>query len=379
MKRIIFFTVIILFSGNGIHAQALSYMKERMHGLEIYPDIRNKSVFYYGPGDVEIQRDETGKPNILFLNMRNIGTAATGNQGKMSFKSLLDIALRYHFPSSGQLDSIRADLKTRCNCKPELKAMAVRKMNAVLVYALIGDEKNAKPAATGKDIHIESAEEEREGEEGFWNERTMSASLDPFSAQALAAAFDKGQVLMSIGYAIYADGFASDSSTAKVSFSGDLAGMMDSLVFGDEDQAEPDTSTHIALVKSNVLSVVADLKKYPGILKKVDMNELWAPPAYAALDIRCYDFNNALRDDLYAKKVEVEAAGMDGRPVKQSVSFFSGSPDVYTEGVRFKYAVRMDKPYKYRVVEIKNDAAPLFGKWIQRNDWHTIIDVTTKL
>jgi hypothetical protein len=96
------------------------------------------------------------------------------------------------------------------------------------------------------------------------------------------------------------------------------------------------------------------------------------------LDVYCYDFNNQIRNDLHARKVEIKAIGVNGKPVITSVVFREKEPDIYVSSIRFPHAVRMDLPYQYRIVEIYKQKGIQPGKWTERSSWDGIIDVTTR-
>ena len=86
----------------------------------------------------------------------------------------------------------------------------------------------------------------------------------------------------------------------------DLAGLEASTV---EDQAAGDQATSASeLVERSVLAdafaVELDPQRHADLIVVHDLNERYVDPAYSVLDVRCYDFRNGLRTDLWMKKVE---------------------------------------------------------------------------
>jgi len=139
-------------------------------------------------------------------------------------------------------------------------------------------------------------------------------------------------------------------------------------------EREPEPGSH--LVRAGATSVTADAARWPDLLRRVDINE-GIPPAYALLDIYCYDFRDELRADLYLKRVQIEAEGVAGDPVHREVIFERSAPDLYAHSLRFPFAVRLDHPYRYRVIEVSRDGRVTEGNWIKVESWARPLDVTS--
>jgi hypothetical protein len=128
-------------------------------------------------------------------------------------------------------------------------------------------------------------------------------------------------------------------------------------------------------VRAGAVAIEVDAGRWPDIVRRID-NGASAPPGYAFLDVYCYDFNNELRPDLYEKDVEIDAEGVAGRRARLFAIFQKDAPDVYTRTLRFPVAVRLDRPYRYRVVEIAPDGTLKEGVWRVRESWAAHLDVT---
>jgi hypothetical protein len=125
------------------------------------------------------------------------------------------------------------------------------------------------------------------------------------------------------------------------------------------------------------VSVTADAARWPQIVRRVDINDS-APPGYAAMDIYCYDFSQGADSALYEKQIEIQADGIGGRPVSITTSFSRSQPDLYARSVRFPVAVRLDRPYRFRVVEISQDGNSSATPWRTQSSWTDLLDVTTQ-
>ncbi|HRG53759.1 MAG TPA: hypothetical protein PLL00_13065, partial [Bacteroidia bacterium] len=358
-----------------LFAQPAISKREIINGVYVYPDVKKKTVFYYAPGDIVLANDNFGVPLYKFFQMRYTGSQATGDQGKITYKSILEFTVQLKHLDAATIDGIINTLKLKAP-KPELYPLPIKRIESGLVYALdqAGDSKATKIAG-GK---FEDNSENGNADE-LWTERMFTLSLDNASSQLLWATLEKGQTVMSLYYSFYTPGVIDSLPIVSLSSTSNLPGDLKEELDGMVEEAKKDTLKRTVLVKASATALTVDIKKATDRIKKIDLNENRIPPDYAVLDIRCYDFNNDLRKDLYAKRLEAVATGMDGKEVKQNVTFYSSSPDIYYAGLRFKYAVKMDRPLKYRVVEIKNDTAPYYGKWVEQKSWNKLIDITSQL
>jgi hypothetical protein len=370
------FIIIFCLVGSCLPAQPVISRKEIINGIGIYPDSKKKSVYYYAPGDIVLATDNFGVPLYKFFQMRYTGSQATGDQGKLNYRSILEFTVQLKHFDNNVIEDILKVLQIRIP-KPELYPVPIKRMEAGLVYALdqAGEQK-------GKAITVSGGKFEQISEEGnadeLWTERMFTLSLDNISSQLLWSTLEKGQTVMSLCYSFYTNGVVDSLPEVVLSSTSDVPDDLKDELNEYVEEAKNDTIRKTVLIKASATVLTVDIAKATDRIKKIDINENRIPPDYAVLDIRCYDFNNGLRPDLYAKRLEAIATGMDGKEVKQTVTFYSSSPDIYYSGLRFKYAVKMDRPLKYRIVEIKNDTAPLYGKWIEQKSWNKLIDITTQ-
>ncbi len=119
------------------------------------------------------------------------------------------------------------------------------------------------------------------------------------------------------------------------------------------------------------------MARWPRIIRRIDINES-APPGYAALDVYCYDFSQGTDAARYETQVEIQAAGVGGKPVALSATFSRTQPDLYARSLRFPVAVRMDRPYRFRVLSIAQDGTSKTTPWRERLGWTELLDVTAQ-
>lgn len=354
--------------------------KQMAGSLIVYPDDKLKGVFYYQPGDLILATDQEGKPELNLLQIRYTGTAARDDRMVTMFRSLLTFRIVMNGPTPDEVRAAKEALASGGR-RIELRPLPVRRLEAALVYALIQSTEEEKETGVLPGGHFESAEGGGETDRhAYWNERVYTLSLDVNNAQVFWDTLEKGQVALSLGYAFFADGIAPDQELVSLSGSPELVDALHQQLKEKQssEENEEEEMPDAVLVKAGATSVTVDASKWPDLLHRVDLNES-VPPGYAVLDVYCYDFNNNIRTDLYKKEVEIEAEGVGGRAVRLHTEFHSKQPDLYARSIHFPFAVRLDRPYRYRIVEIAKDGNISTGPWIARESWTQLLDVTTPI
>ncbi len=340
--------------------------------LTVYSDSTKPQLFYYAPPEIELAKDPDGKPDFHFLMTRYTGTALSRDRGVERYKSL--ITFRVLLPRVPAEELTRAAQTLGSQGRPaEIRPLPIRSMKTALVYATVGaDESEQVPLPSGR---FESASGDGSEGQGYWRERICTVGLDSLTAQVFRAALDSNQVILSVGYAFLGEG----STDAENELTGSPA-----LVEELKEQLKPppapgDSAANLShplrVIRAGAIEIGLDVRRWPGLLRRVDLNDR-APPGYAALDVYCYDFNNELRPDLAEKRVEIDAESVGGRRVKLDTFFRHSEPDIYSAGLRFPVAVRLDRPYRYRVSETKLDGRSIVGSWRDVSSWNKILDVT---
>jgi hypothetical protein len=128
------------------------------------------------------------------------------------------------------------------------------------------------------------------------------------------------------------------------------------------------------VVGGGAVEIAADATRWPDRFRRIDLNQA-LPPGFLGLEVRCYDFADALRPDLERKLVEVRAVTAGGHAAVQTVRFGATRPPVAT--LRFAQAVRLGRPFRWRTVEVARDGATVTTPWSDRADWTSLLDATS--
>jgi hypothetical protein len=288
--------------------------------------------------------------------------------------STLTLGVELRGPDAQDLELARRFLRRLAGLPSiELRPIPIRALDASLTFAPIGDAEPAEstPLPEG---HFEEAG--AEGGAPFWRERTYTIPLDDHSSQLLRAALERGGVALSVSYAFRAEGLIRQPEPA-LQVLGDakadaLAESLPEAIATSGEEARAETRT----VRSGAVELRIDLARWPDVLQRVDLDDR-TPPGWALLQLYCFDFKDSLRSDLFSKKVVIEAQAVSGRPVAVEVKFVRSRPELFARSVRFPVAVRLDRPYRYRVIEARPDGSELAGAWLDRDSWAQILDVTS--
>jgi hypothetical protein len=347
--------------------------------LTVYPDDGRHTLFYYPPGDLAVATRD-GAPDIHLLHARYTGSVVTRDQGTSRLRSIFTVRVVLNGPTATQLTAARAALAKDTAGTVELRPLPIRRLETVIVYAPVAE--SAPPAAQPLPAgHFESADAAPPRQQGFWSERVYTLRLGPEDAQLLSAALEHGRVAFSIGYAFLAAGIGPDQPLDELSGSPMLVEQLSAAIAKPASGTTADTPDRVEpaphVVRAGAVDVTADRSRWPQVVQRVDINES-VPPGYAALDLYCFDFNQGGESRLYEKQVEIEAAGVGGAPVTLTTSFSRAQPDLYARSVRFAVAVRLDRPYRFRVTEIAGDGTSYTTPWREQGSWTELLDVTTQ-
>ncbi len=349
--------------------------------VRAWPDHEVSTRWYIAPGPLEIAREPSGAPGLRFLQMRYTGSAATGDQGRTGSFSTLTLRLRMKERDASQLGRIRKVLSRALGKPIELRPVPITAFEARLIYAPIDRPADRQAIQSQGHFEADDGKQARSGKDAFWSERVLTLALGVHDSQLLWQTLQEGRVLMSVGYAFFTRGIGETADVDVDSWGTDpelsleigraMQGALEALGTGD---GEGPIATR--MISADALAVEIDAVRWPDHFQRVDFEEA-APPGYATLRVYCYDFKDELRPDLFFKKVEVEATAVDGRSTPVQVKFLPGQRDLYARTLRFPVAVRMDRPYRYRVVTASRDGSRSEGPWQDGPTWGRILDVTT--
>ena len=346
-------------------SQALRSSLQTIAGVDVYRDVVREHRFYYLPGALSLGREGDGRPRFQLLQMRYTGTGLVGDQGAKAFFNVVQLGVERDPVSSEQLRAIREALGPEANLDP----LPISSVEAVLVMPLgTNDGRYRRIGRTA------GGESEGDPGGGDWTQRYFTVRLDPHEAELLWDQVEAGHLGFSVAYAYYAD--LVDDTAGEVEVSGDSASRAEL----DESLAEltrQDSTASPHAIRTGNVPLSLDIAAWPDLCRRIDLNE-GAPPAWAFLELRCYDFANQLRPDLAMKTVELSATGVTGAPINlRPIRFLAARPEEHTRQVRFPYAIDLGQPYRYRVVEytLEGEARP--GNWQTAGDWVGLLDLTT--
>lgn len=335
----------------------------------LYQDSKVSSIFYYAPYGLQLVKNDDGKPDFKFIQMRYTGTQLTKDQGASSFKSLLQFKVANQVPSIEKRNSIKNIMRSKGIIVRKLKPLPIHNLRASLKHSAENDTV-AKKFNNG---FFEGAE--KASANSYWTERDFTLRLNNTDAQLFWTTFQGDQPTISVAYTFFAKGLNSKENELSVSGSETFTEAMKEGFTQDKDSINDSLDEKI--ITSGILSINVDTKKWPDLLKQIDINER-IPPEYAALDVYCFDFNNEIRKDISAKRVEIKAIGVGNGEISFKATFRAAEPDIFANTMRFIYAVKLTESYSFRTTEIFNDGRVKKSDWEEVENWHQILDITSR-
>jgi hypothetical protein len=337
------------------------------HGVTAMPDMNQRNLFYYLPGDLEIGLRADGKPDFSFVMMRYTTSAVYGEQEGMRYRNLLNMRVVMRNLAEDSLRKFRQTLPASSRLVP----IPITRIQAFLVFIPVGS--NDSTAVIRQGNLTADGDNGYSTTSSYWQERYFTIHLDNHSANLLLEAFRKDYTAISFMYAFMANG---KHSVQHTDFNGQ--GRLASALRRQLREITSDTtSSHESVVKSDAFPITVDESIFPDVIRQIDINN-GVPPGYAILNVRNYDFANNLRTDLYEKTIELEASAAGRGKVKASVTFRKNAPDITSINFKFKYAVSLDQPYRYRVKELFLDGREVISDWQDVPVWSAMLDVTTR-
>ena len=342
--------------------------KQAIYEVLVFQDKNDSSRYYHVPRNLELIRDSTGKPDFTFLQMRYTGTNATNDQGSFRFKSLLGFGVKQSVLHQSLKDSV-IQILSENGAVSSFMPMPISNMRAELIYAA-SDGTETKVVEGG---FFGESDDEDVGV--IWKQRDFTLRLGNEDAELFWDGFHSDRSVISLNYSFLAKVY--DRPITILDEHHDTSSIDTLLTEVSTEPNEPPTYIlEERVINLGAFSLDIDIQKWPELLKQIDINEQ-IPPDYAALDIYCFDFNNDIRQDLFAKRIEVKAVGVGGGYVKEKITFTSGAPEVYAGTIHFLNAVKLKEPFHYRITEIFQDGRYTLSEWKPRTSWNQILDITT--
>ncbi|WP_109302600.1 hypothetical protein [Aquimarina sp. AU474] len=370
MKSLIYIWIGLWVSIN-LTAQPNMSDRHLIQEVIIYGDESDKNTFYYAPKTIQLDENEEGEPSFSFVKMTHIGSRSRGTE-TWKQSSMIQFTISPRTLSSKQLKYVKGILKERIcqSCKLRFLPMPIKKMEAHLVYVDL--ETNKEEILTANYTKNDSKEK---FEGGIWNTKTFTIRPDKHTTQIIWDGIKKEKGVLSVAYALWGNGKYTDSISYMFNGPKELAEVFHNL--NNDSLKTKEEKASGTLISTGAYAVDVDINKWPELLNEISF-ESTLSPRYGLIDVYCYDFTNQIRPDLVAKLIEFQAEGVRNKKVTSELEFNKDSPDVYAYELRFKYAVRLDKPLRYKVIELTQKGEVIEGSWQQKENWTGIIDVSSQ-
>ena len=194
--------LVLLIHFQSVAGQPVKSMMRVIEGLEIFPDQRSPSVFYYAPGKLVLAADGEGKPRFQFIQMRYTGSGVYGDRGESRFLNILEFSVAMEQPEPGMIDKVRATIGVQ---GAELRPIPLRSVDAVLIAPVKSVEQN-RHQKVGHSVPLQPADDSGVTiGSSYWKERTFTLRLENHEAQLIWDQLREGQLALSLGYSFQAD------------------------------------------------------------------------------------------------------------------------------------------------------------------------------
>lgn len=340
--------------------------------VHLYPDATVPGRYYYLPGPLTlVERD--GRPALRFVLTRRVGTASRGSRGTVDHFAHLSFDVEQRSVHADAIAAARHALEREGIDRPDLRPLPLRGIEAGVVFAPLGG--GAADTVAGGDFETARSAELGDSASGVaFGRRRYTLRLDRASAEAVWRTLRSGTTLVSFHYAYLARGTV--GAGEELAVAGGLPGQDAAFHLEPARGTEEGPGRGVRAVRADAFSVELDPERDADLMQVIDLNTDRSPPAYGVLDVRCYDFRSGLRPDLALKLVHLEGEAVNGRTARQLVIFRADEPEAAVHRVRFPYAVRLDRPLRYRVEEVGLDGETVDRGWQERS-WIGVLDVST--
>lgn len=345
--------------------------KEVVQGLTVVRDRENPRVFYFFPGEIEIARRDDGGPDLALTLARYTGTVVHGDQGTRSIRPTFYAKVRLLDHGPDAYRKAARELSTRQGVNVSLKPIPVAKLDAELVYARAAEsgEEDRVVAGTG---FFEPADAEG-NTSSMWKERDVFLLLDPTTAQLVENQLKSGSVGLTLAYSFFSRAWSIDDSPGELTTTGDRAA--EASLEEALREATANATPQLSVIHSHAVPIVIPKRFRETRIRHYDIDTTY-PPDYPSLIVYCFDFRDGGRNGLFEKTIEIEATGVAGGTTRYIARFGSNAPEVVAQTIRFRFAVDLRRPYRWRVEEIKMTGETVRGPWVTSQSWTEIVDAS---
>lgn len=360
-------TFLLILIGIQVAAQPVWSSQQEVAGYIVYQDFKKSNLYYYAPGKLNLAYKLNGEPKFKLVSMRYTGSALTGDQGDRRFFNLVQFSVEMETFNRPLLKKIKEGIGIK-NIK--LRPLPISNIEAFLIAPVDGafqqlGQNNSLEATNANGLPTTTS---------FWTERTFTLRLNNAEAQLLWNQIEEGQLSISLSYSFYAKMILGRKGDLQLA--GDTTFINDAI-----NKIQPviqlDTTQVDKQIAAESFPIRIQVEQFPNLLKRIDINgEI--PPAYPVLAVKCYDFTDNLRPDLFLKTIDLQAVGINGQLVNMKQGkFLHSAPDRNSIQVHFPFAVRMDRPLRYKVTEYNKTGNKTQSEWKTHESWRDLIDITT--
>ena len=330
----------------------------RIGDVVVYPDNGAPEIFYLHPAPLVIASDKKGQPDIHLSLTYYVGSRSNSDENRDDVSWRLSVGLERLYHSAATRRAIVERLKARFDGNIVLRNLPVKRIPVQIIYV---------PADTPDQVFeldsVHVAESDSKGIAGSsWTSRTLNMPLERVDGNNFRAAVENDGAVMSLSYQFVSEG----------------------VVRHVDPEAEPNMSDNAPIWKTvnkvygdDALRVELDTGRYPDFLRVVDLDSL-APPGYPGITVICSDYLQE-PEDIRFEETEVifEAEGVTGNPIRVISRFPLDDPDVSLQQVGFKFAVRVDRPFRYQVRAYGIDGQEFTSDWTTVSGWNKPVYVST--
>jgi hypothetical protein len=332
-----------------VHADADPVLRDpiMIGDVRIYADHFRDDVYYLSPMPVRLAMTDEGRPDISLALTYYTGSQVRADADRDDVRWALRIGLQRARRSPGEYDRLRESLSTDQGRPVTLRNLTLRQVPVTVVYAPVDTPADRFELAPGR-------LEESTGDGTYWTRRTINLALERNDGALLRAALENQGAIMSVAWTYVADGVVRDESV--------------SLEQPDRSDS-PKWVNSREIIDSDAIRVEVDTEDFPEVLRIVDLDSM-APPGYPGLSIVCTDFLEDRNDWRYEEtEVIVEAEGVTGTPVRAFARFPGDDPEISLRRVAFKYAVRVDRPFRFQIRAFDKDGEQHETDWVEVQQW----------
>ena len=362
--RVLLLLVAVLPVGRATEAQPDFASGRAVGALTVYDDASLPGTHYYAPPALQLAARPGGLA-VELVRVRYSGSLARGDAGATYQTSVLSLALEPQHVGGAALEDAQRRLRPG-GAAVRLRPLPIDHLEVAAVYA---------SADTSLALPRGSLDHRVSRYRNLPERVTFSARLDTDTSDLLWALIQRGEAVLLVSYAYVAEGVVGGRAEGDPTTSGPPE--IDSLLTSRLVEARVAGRTGAGeLTRLPVFADAFPVRADTSHVAHLDLADR-LPPGFPFLEVLCFDFADGLRPDLRVKHVDLEAESPGGGVTRARASFRHADPSAYARPVRFGFAARLDRPYRYRVTEITADGTRSAGPWVAQERWASALDVTS--